>query len=334
MRRRQELPEDAFVPCDEAVAMLERGDRSILVLSYGWLTALHPDPHGTTLASVRRFLEADAATQAAKRVSPRSLEQNPLVRNAPATSEGAEASDVGLFWDFASLPQKGPNGEEKTEEEKSIFGRGLKVMGNFYASVTGTSVIQQRSINLPPGATTGFGPGEYNPTPYEGEGGRGWCIFEQGVAMTVLAHLTKARQQADARGSELPERFQRAEASRAKVYDISGAAAPVARECERRPLDVLDEACAAIAKARFTGKADGDMVPHILAEFEWTVRNAAFQALEQNPARTESRLTSSVFCLRTRRGGAARCCSAVSLARDPYPESCRGRVSAKVLSEA
>ena len=51
-------------------------------------------------------------------------------------------------------------------------------MGNFYASVTGTSVIQQRKIDLPPGATTGFGLGEYNPTPYEGEGGRGWCIFE------------------------------------------------------------------------------------------------------------------------------------------------------------
>ena len=159
-------------------------------------------------------------------------------------------------------------------------------MGNFYASVTGTSVIQQRSIDLPPGATTGFGPGEYNPTPYEGEGGRGWCIFEQGVAMTVLAHLTKARQQAEARGCELPERFQRAEASRAKVYDISGAAAPVARKCERRPLDVLDEACAAIGKARFTGGADQDTVPHMLAEFEWTVRNAAFQALEQNPAWT------------------------------------------------
>mmetsp|Transcript_44774 Transcript_44774/g.145479 ORF Transcript_44774/g.145479 Transcript_44774/m.145479 type:complete len:727 (+) Transcript_44774:1862-4042(+) len=256
MKRQQDMPAEAFVPCEEAVAMLERGDRSILALSYGWLTALHPDPHGTTLAAVRRFLDADPA-----------------------------ASDTGLFWDFCSLPQKGPNGEEKTEEEKSIFGRGLKVMGNFYASVTGTSVIQQRNIDLPPGATTGFGPGEYNPTPYEGEGGRGWCIFEQGVAMTVLAHLTKARQEAEARGSALSERFQRAEASRAKVYDISGAAA-VARECERRPLDVLDEACAEIAKARFTGGADQDTVPHMLAEFEWTVRNAAFQALEQDPART------------------------------------------------
>jgi len=57
MKRQQDMPAEAFVPCDEAVAMLERGDRSILALSYGWLTALHPDPRGTTLAAVRRFLE-------------------------------------------------------------------------------------------------------------------------------------------------------------------------------------------------------------------------------------------------------------------------------------
>ena len=60
MKRQQDMPAEAFVPCDEAVAMLERGDRSILALSYGWLTALHPDPRGTTLAAVRRFLDADA----------------------------------------------------------------------------------------------------------------------------------------------------------------------------------------------------------------------------------------------------------------------------------
>ena len=252
MKRQQDMPAEAFVPSDEAVAMLERGDRSILALSYGWLTALHPDPHGTTLAAVRRFLDADAA-----------------------------ASDTGLFWDFCSLPQKGPNGEEKTEEEKAMFGRGLKVMGNFYASVTGTSVIQQRCIDLPPGAITGFGPGEYNPTPYEGEGGRGWCIFEQGTAMTVLAHLTAAERQAREEGKALPERFRRAQASRAKVYDIGGEA-PVARECSLPPRVVLDEACRAIAKARFTGKADRVMVPQMLAEFEWIVRSTFEQALEQH----------------------------------------------------
>ena len=139
MRRRQDLPPDAFVPCDEAAAMLLRGDRSVLALSHGWLTALHPEPHGTTLAAVRRFLLFDTAA----------------------------AGDVGLFWDFASLPQRGPNGEARTEEEKRIFNRGLEVMGSFYASVTGTPVIQQRDIVLPPGAPTGVG--AYNPTPYEGE---------------------------------------------------------------------------------------------------------------------------------------------------------------------
>ena len=154
-------------------------------------------------------------------------------------------------------------------------------MGNFYASVTGTSVIQQRSIDLPPGAITGFGPGEYNPTPYEGDGGRGWCIFEQGTAMTVLAHLTAAERQAREEGKALPERFRRAQASRAKVYDIGGEA-PVARECSLPPKEVLDEARRAIAKARFTGKADKVMVPQMLAEFEWIVRSTFEQALEQH----------------------------------------------------
>ena len=179
--------------------MLLRGDRSILSLSHGWLTALHPEPHGTTLAAVRRFLLFDTAA----------------------------AGEAGLFWDFASLPQRGPNGEARTEEEKRIFNRGLEVMGSFYASVTGTPVIQQRDIVLPPGAPTGVG--AYNPTPYEGDGGRGWCIFEQGEAMTVLAHLAAAERQAAEMGKALPERFRKAQAARAKVYDIGGAA-PMARE--------------------------------------------------------------------------------------------------------
>ena len=248
MNRRQDLPPDAFVPCDEAGAMLVRGDRSILALSYGWLTALHPDPHGTTLASVRRFLLSDTA-----------------------------ANEAGLFWDFASLPQRGPNGEEKTEEDQLKFKRGLEVMGSFYASVTGTSVIQQRDIIIPPGAATGVG--AYNPTPYEGDCGRGWCIFEQGTAMTVLAHLAAAERQATEKGKALPERFRRAQASRAKVYDIAGEA-PVVRECSLPPREVLDEACCAIEKARFTGKADRVMVPQMLAEFEWIFRSTFERALE------------------------------------------------------
>ena len=38
------------------------------------------------------------------------------------------------------------------------------------------------------------------------------------------------------KGKALPERFQRAQASRAKVYDIAGE--PVARECSLPPKEV------------------------------------------------------------------------------------------------
>ena len=73
MKRRQDLPEEAFFSPAEAVALLDRADRSILALSYRWLTAAHPDPFGSTLIAVRRFLESD-----------------------PALSE------CGLFWECAS----------------------------------------------------------------------------------------------------------------------------------------------------------------------------------------------------------------------------------------
>ena len=60
--------------------------------------------------------------------------------------------------------------------------------------------------------------------------------------MTVLAHLTAAEGQAEEEGKALPKRFRRAQASRARVHDIGGAA-PVARECSLPPREVLDEAC-------------------------------------------------------------------------------------------
>ena len=46
MRRRQELPAEAFLLPSEAERNFTRGDRSVLVLSHAWQTALHPDPHG------------------------------------------------------------------------------------------------------------------------------------------------------------------------------------------------------------------------------------------------------------------------------------------------
>ena len=41
------------------MALLDRGDRSVLALSYRWLTATHPEPKGTTLKALRRYLQAE-----------------------------------------------------------------------------------------------------------------------------------------------------------------------------------------------------------------------------------------------------------------------------------
>ncbi len=50
--RRQELPPEAFCTPNEAVALLERGDRSVLAVSHRWQTYSHPDPVGSTLATI------------------------------------------------------------------------------------------------------------------------------------------------------------------------------------------------------------------------------------------------------------------------------------------
>ena len=84
--------------------------------SQGWQTAAHPDPHGVTLAAVRHFLQHDSTT-----------------------------SDCGLFFDFASCPQK-----ERDEPEAEAFGRCLDAMGSCYASMCGTTVLLQKHIPARP----------------------------------------------------------------------------------------------------------------------------------------------------------------------------------------
>ena len=43
IRRHQDLPSEAFVSPKQASKMIRRGDRSVIVLSYAWLTAYHPE---------------------------------------------------------------------------------------------------------------------------------------------------------------------------------------------------------------------------------------------------------------------------------------------------
>ena len=54
LRRLQDLPEAAFVSPSDASMLLDSG--GIGVVSYGWLTAHHPDPDGFHLDAIRRYL--------------------------------------------------------------------------------------------------------------------------------------------------------------------------------------------------------------------------------------------------------------------------------------
>ena len=51
------------------------------------------------------------------------------------------ASELGLFMDWGSLPQK-----PRTEEETRSFAAALQVMLSLYASVTGTAVLQCKHV--------------------------------------------------------------------------------------------------------------------------------------------------------------------------------------------
>lgn len=266
MKRRQDLPEEAFLSAEEAVAALKRGDRSILVLSYGWLTKAHPDPHGTTLKVVRQFL-----------------------------AKQPDVDRCGLFWDLAALPQV-----PRTVAEDGMVKNGLKVINLCYGSITGSSVLIYKDMVVPSlpqvteqrraavivklrfhglirvlgllGANQVPGVPGYNSRAYDGEGGRGWCIFEQAVATIVAAYVNAGKIQ-----GALGERFERAENSRAKVIDI-GDGVSTARNVVESPKEVMDSADRMIATAVFTSGADKWMVPQKLFVFEWILDMAMQQA--------------------------------------------------------
>ena len=114
----------------------------------------------------------------------------------------------------------------------------------------------------------------YNETPYEGEGGRGWCLVEQGSASVVAAHLAHTEQL----GVVLPPRFALAQKCRHKLVDITGGVTrPV--EVSADPVRVLKETMESIDKARFTFASDKEMAEVMMNDFEWTIKMAVEEAV-------------------------------------------------------
>ena len=250
LQRRQDLPAFAFVQPHVAARMLDQANRSVLVLSHGWMSPLHPDPKGVTLSAVRRYLQ-----------------------------QHANVAGCGLFVDYSSLPQKDEQGnnrsircDEKGRSETSIFADGLAVMGSCYASLCGTTVLVQKYI--PADVENAR---DYN--------SRGWCTFESGLAMIVEDFITSA-----ATRCQLPTSVMEAEAARPKSVDITTLAAADENGLHQPPkaLDLgagtateqIKVVTAAMLASTFTGKGDKDKVRAMLLRFEWIIFTA-FEHAEQ-----------------------------------------------------
>ena len=284
MARRKDLPREAFYTREEAVLLLDRGDRSIFALSQCWQTTEHPDPHGMTLLTLRQYLRSE----------PR-------------------AGECGLYWDWTSMDEDSFSWRTEDLEHKLTM--------PFFASITGTTVLQIKDVPPRPAQYDGlvmlfgvpkdtteddlaadaaefgevieceisgdkgavnfrlhseaaemvqqyalrrfFGKEKdkykqiachfaYDERPYEGADSRGWPGFEQAVCLAVATQLAWC----EAKG-QMPQRFKLAQQTRPKVVDISG---NIARHpCSlNSPRKLLADAMTSMEEAKFTVNSDQD----------------------------------------------------------------------------
>ena len=108
----------------------------------------------------------------------------------------------------------------------------------------------------------------YNSTPYEGEGGRGWCVIEKGSTSAVVAHLNAAAQ-----SGKLPKRIAFAQKRRAKLIDITGGRTRVTN-VTTDPTRLLQVVLLELSKARFTFDQDRELAERTMAAFVEAIQKA------------------------------------------------------------
>ena len=96
--RKQDLPAQAFLSKDDAMALYSVGNRSVKALSYGWRMAGNPDPDGETLEAVRRHLDAEKEQEEQAARLAETLGQRDSRKKRKSTL-GIESLPKGLFWE-------------------------------------------------------------------------------------------------------------------------------------------------------------------------------------------------------------------------------------------
>jgi len=154
--RCQDLPPEAFLSPEDAKNAYLSARGEVGSLSYRWRFEQHPDPDGEQLKQLQKML-----------------------RMLPQIK--------GVFWDWPSLPQKGPNG--RSVEEIAVLKRALKLMGFLYSSVQCTTVLTLKNLPDLPATST------HMVRPYHRSG---WCSFEvmsAKIAAGTLFGVRKLRMQ-------------------------------------------------------------------------------------------------------------------------------------------
>lgn len=230
LQRRCDGDERAFLEPGRAAELLDQRF-GIVAISYGWLSKRHPDPTGFHMRTVQRYLKSHLLWV-----------------------KGEHLDDVGVFWDFASLPQDAPDGIEKTAEERRAFKRGLHAIGLLYGDPR-TLVIQLTKVPEAPQSTDGSGA---NLAPYEM---RGWCFFEA----TVSGLEKESSMLLDLGLGTAELELERANWNAVREASTSKRRPPL------RPEDMAEE----LQKRTFTNSSDADVVAEKYASFFREVAAAA-----------------------------------------------------------
>jgi len=113
---------------------------------------------------------------------------------------------------------------------------------------------------------------EVNLRPYNE---RGWCVFEQGIAQVVAAHVDRTK--------HLPHRLMQAEAAIPKVTHICVERDMRYDASTQVPTKLLKQLIMRLQHIKFTSGGDKRMVIESLKDFEWCVNSSMEQAaMEQS----------------------------------------------------
>merc|ERR1719424_2414585 len=145
--RCQDLPEGARVTLEEMEEWTDDFTVGVLVISYPWLDADHPDKDGLQLRAISHVLK---------------------LFDKEAKEKYGAGCKVGVFLDYVSMPQRsrGSAEDDRTPDELATFKRSLQAINLWYGHPK-THVLLV-DTELPAGEKT-------NTQPYKG---RGWCQME------------------------------------------------------------------------------------------------------------------------------------------------------------